>query len=93
MARYIVELENNHHYVLIDTVTGQVFYTPAQNDANTLATKLNNYEKQLYSKTQSMKCENCGYLYLDAINGNYCCSYKDDMVINNLQDHCSNWER
>ena len=37
MARYIVELENNHHYILVDTVTGETFYTPAQDDANSLA--------------------------------------------------------
>ena len=93
MARYVVELENNHHYVLIDTVTDQVFYTPAQNDANSLASKLNHYDQQLYSKTHSMKCENCGYLYLNTVNEEYCCAYKDDMVITDLNGKCSNWER
>lgn len=93
MSRYIVELENNHHYVLIDTVTGQVFYTPAQNDAKTLASKLNQYDNQLHSKTGLMKCENCGYLYLNTIDEKYCCSYREDMEIVNLQDRCENWER
>lgn len=93
MSRYIVELENNHHYVLIDTVTGQVFYTPAQDDANTLATKLNDYEKRLYSKTDSMACENCRYLYFNTMFEEYCCSRNEDMVVSNLQNTCKYWER
>ena len=42
MDRFIVELENNHHYIVIDTLTGASYFTPAQNDANSLATLLNN---------------------------------------------------
>ena len=92
MERYIVELENNHHYILIDTVTGETFYTPAQDDAKSLATKLNNYENGKLSKSGFMKCENCGYLYFDALTGEHQCEYKH-IKITNLQDKCSDWER
>ena len=93
MARYIVELENNHHYILVDTVTGETFYTPAQDDANSLAKKLNDYDNRFVSKNQSlMKCENCGYLYFDALTGEHQCEFKK-IKITNLQDKCADWER
>lgn len=92
MTRYIVELENNHHYILIDTVTGETFYTPAQDDANSLAKKLNNYEDKNLSEMYDMKCETCGYLYFDAIKTEYKCEYKKT-IITNLQDKCEDWER
>ena len=31
---YYVELENNHHYILVNEETGRSYYTPAQDDAN-----------------------------------------------------------
>lgn len=40
-GRYNVYLENNHHYMLTDSISGETFYTPAQEDANALAGKLN----------------------------------------------------
>lgn len=44
--RFVVDLENNHHYVLIDIITGYQYYTPAQDDANAICGMLNSqYEK------------------------------------------------
>lgn len=39
--RFIVELENNHHYIIIDTITGYQYYAPAEADANSIASILN----------------------------------------------------
>ena len=55
MLRYVVELENNHHYILIDTVTGRSYFTPAQEDANSLALMLNNYVKSLDNQRRKLK--------------------------------------
>ena len=52
--RYVVELENNHHYILIDTVTGRSYFTPAQEDANSLALILNNYVKSLDNQKRKL---------------------------------------
>ena len=90
MERYIVELENNHHYILIDTVTGETFYTPAKEDANRLAFLLNNRKNK--SPNLSMKCENCGYLYFNTLKEDYYCSMKDTRIPN-LEDKCNDWER
>ena len=38
---YYVELENNHHYILVNEETGRSYYTPAQDDANEICRKLN----------------------------------------------------
>ena len=63
-GRFIVELENNHHYILVDTVTGYKYYAPAQDDASSICGILNNQQKllekqrrdlhQLKEKLQSM---------------------------------------
>ena len=53
--RYVVELENNHHYIVIDTVTGSSYFTPAQEDANALASIMNNYEKKLKGQKGKIK--------------------------------------
>ena len=42
---YYVELENNHHYILVNERTGRSYYTPAQDDANEIAGILNRYDK------------------------------------------------
>ena len=38
---YYVELENNHHYILVNEETGRSYYTPAQDDANEICRILN----------------------------------------------------
>lgn len=53
--RYVVELENNHHYILIDTVTGRSYFTPAQDDANSLAGIMNNYINTLENQRTKIR--------------------------------------
>lgn len=55
MVRYVVELENNHHYIVVDTVTGSSYFTPAQDDANALANMLNRYEDKLVRQKKKVK--------------------------------------
>ena len=38
---FYVELENNHHYILVNEETGRSYYTPAQDDANSICGMLN----------------------------------------------------
>ena len=45
--RYISQLENNHHYIVIDTVTGHSFFVPAQKDSMSLCGILNGKEDAL----------------------------------------------
>lgn len=54
-TRYLVELENNHHYIVIDTVTGYSYFVPAQADANSLAGILNNNEDRLERQRHHIK--------------------------------------
>lgn len=42
---WFTELENNHHYILVNERTGRSYYTPAQDDANEIAGILNRLEK------------------------------------------------
>ena len=53
--RYVVELENNHHYIIVDTITGSSYFTPAQEDANALASIMNNYENKLKGQKKKLK--------------------------------------
>ena len=48
---FYVELENNHHYILVNEETGRAYYTPAQDDANSLAYKLNQQNKTISDLT------------------------------------------
>lgn len=84
MDRYIVELENNHHYVLIDTVTGRVFYTPAQEDARTLAGILNSYENKGMKKVNCRNCQHYSFNSLD--QEEYCNLYHRE--IQNTTTEC-----
>ena len=57
-GRYIVELEKNHHYLLIDTLTGRSFYTPAQDDAKSIAGLLNSNDSRIreqYDKIEMLE--------------------------------------
>ena len=45
--RYTSQLENNHHYIVIDTVTGHSFFVPAQQDSMSLCGVLNGKEDAL----------------------------------------------
>lgn len=49
-GRFVVQLENNHHYVLIDTVTGYQYYTPAQDDALAISGMLNSKDNLLVNQ-------------------------------------------
>lgn len=51
--RFAVELENNHHYIIIDTITGYHYYAPAEDDANSLANILNS-QYDLLSKQREI---------------------------------------
>lgn len=54
-GRFVVQLENNHHYVLIDTVTGYQYYTPAQDDAMTICGMLNSKDDLLANQRSQIK--------------------------------------
>ena len=93
--RYIVELENNHHYVLIDTVTGRVFYTPAQEDANTLASILNSYENGTsHIKNTKKDCRCCEHYSFNVIEEEDYCNLHH-IVIQRMQIHqgCSDYTK
>ena len=49
-GRFVVQLENNHHYILIDTVTGYQYYTPAQDDALAICGMLNSKDNLLVNQ-------------------------------------------
>ena len=53
--RYRVDLENNHHYILIDEVGWRSYYTPAQDDAIAIAGKLNQYEKTILEQKERIR--------------------------------------
>ena len=53
--RYVVELENNHHYIVVDTVTGHRFYVPAQTDSASLCGVLNGKEEALERQRHHIK--------------------------------------
>ena len=55
MSRYISELENNHHYIIVDTITGYSFYVPGQVDSTSLVDILNNKEKILERQRHHIK--------------------------------------
>lgn len=40
-SRFLSELENNHHYIVVDTVTGHSYYVPGQIDSGLLSGLLN----------------------------------------------------
>lgn len=44
-GEYWVELENNHHYIIVDSINDRTYYCPAKDVANTLTRKMNNYVK------------------------------------------------
>ena len=44
-GEYWVELENNHHYIIVDSINDRTYYCPAKDVANTLTHKMNNYVK------------------------------------------------
>jgi len=44
-GEYYAELENNHHYTIVDTINDRTYYCPSRDVANILAHKLNNYVK------------------------------------------------
>ena len=52
--RFVVDLENNHHYILVDTITGYQYYTPAQDDALSICGMLNNQQKMLENQRQEL---------------------------------------
>lgn len=53
--RYIVYLEGNHHYMLLDTVTGYSYYTPGQQDATSICNMLNNKDEMLEKQKHHIK--------------------------------------
>ena len=53
--RFVVELENNHHYILVDLVTGYSYYTPAQMDANSLCGILNDLSSKINNQRHHIK--------------------------------------
>jgi uncharacterized Fe-S radical SAM superfamily protein PflX len=53
--RFSVDLENNHHYILIDNVTGSSYYCPAEDDANTIASILNNQYDLLQEQNNKIR--------------------------------------
>lgn len=52
--RFIVDLENNHHYILVDTITGYQYYTPAQDDAVAICGMLNSQQSRLESQRKQI---------------------------------------
>ncbi|MBQ6219922.1 MAG: hypothetical protein IJH63_00865 [Methanobrevibacter sp.] len=55
MERYHTDLENNHHYILIDEVNWRSYYTPKQDDAIAIASKLNQYEKIVLEQRERIR--------------------------------------
>ena len=53
--RFSVDLENNHHYILIDNITGSSYYCPAEDDANIIASMLNNQYDLLQEQNQKIR--------------------------------------
>lgn len=53
--RFVVDLENNHHYVLIDIITGYQYYTPAQDDANAICGMLNSQYERMDKQRQEIQ--------------------------------------
>ncbi len=81
--RFVVDLENNHHYVLIDVVTGYQYYTPAQDDARVICGLLNSQNERLNNQREQInslkkKLEICGVK--DNTIEKYCntCAHCDD---------------
>lgn len=52
---FYVELENNHHYILVDEETGRSYYTPAKDDANSICRQLNQLINSKREKTFEIK--------------------------------------
>ena len=96
--RFIVELENNHHYILVDTVTGYQYYTPAQDDALSICGMLNSQQKKLNEQREMLNkfnvnseyCVNCKCVDLmDADDDDVWCKLKDKSVYK--FDWCEKW--
>lgn len=54
-GEYWVELENNHHYILVDGVHDRTYYCPAQDDANSIAHILNNQLKTIQKQREEIR--------------------------------------
>ena len=105
--RFIVELEGNHHYILIDTVTGHSYYTPAQADANSICGMLNsqfskiNYQRH-HIKELETTLKNKGITFepnRECRNCDYICLGIDNSAFCDLKeksvalnDYCTNWK-
>ena len=90
--RFVVDLENNHHYVLIDVITGYQYYTPAQDDANVICGLLNNQYERLDKQREQIKglkrkLESAG-ISVDLEEEKYCinCSNCDCVSLNFSKD-------
>lgn len=46
-GEYYAELENNHHYIIVDGEHDRTYYCPAQDDANALAHLINDKNKTI----------------------------------------------
>lgn len=44
---YWAELEDNHHYIIVDSTHERTYYCPSKDVANTLSHKMNNYLKTI----------------------------------------------
>lgn len=46
-GEYWAELENNHHYIIVDSIHDRTYYCPAEDVANHLSRTMNNYVKTI----------------------------------------------
>lgn len=53
-GEYWPELENNHHYIIVDSEHDRTFYCPAEEVANTLSRILNDKNKTIRNKNKTI---------------------------------------
>lgn len=53
--RFLAMLENNHHYIIVDSVTGYSYYIPGQVDSNNLCTILNSQDDTIERQRHHIK--------------------------------------
>ena len=54
-GEYWAELENNHHYIIVDNEHDRTYYCPAEEAANTLSRILNNKNETIRKQREEIK--------------------------------------